>query len=73
MRTARGRSSRRMPCSARMFTIPGASPLSGTTLTPRAVARSWSSFCSSTISVFPPRSQKCEPASIAAVAMTTLK
>ena len=52
--------------------MPGASPQSGITEIPLASASRWSFFCSSTISVFPPRSEKWEPASTAALAIGPL-
>ena len=55
-----------------MFTIPGASPQSGITDTPLADAWASSFFCSNTISVFPPRSEKWQPASTAARAIGAL-
>ena len=56
-----------------MFTIPGARPQSGTTVTPFAIAFSCICFCNCTISVFPPRSQKCAPTAIAASVIGRLK
>ncbi len=53
--------------------MPGASPQSGTTEMPAASAASDISFCRSTSSVLPPRSQKWAPDSIAIRVMSTLK
>ncbi len=52
--------------------MPGARPQSGMIDTPRATAWSWSFFCSKTISVLPPRSEKWQPASTAARAIGPL-
>ena len=52
--------------------MPGASPQSGMTETPFAAACPSSFFCSSTISVLPPRSEKWQPPSTAARAMGAL-
>src|SRR2546425_988698 len=55
-----------MPSAARMFTIPGASPQSGMTETPRRCASASSSRCWNTISGLPPRSAQRTPRSTAA-------
>ena len=52
--------------------MPGARPQSGMMETPLATARSCSFFCSRTISVLPPRSEKWQPLSSAASAMGPL-
>ena len=56
-----------------MFTIPGASPQSGMIEIPAAAAAAWCFFCWKTISVFPPRSQRWQPLSMAARVIGSLK